>query len=80
MGAPGQAMPLGQTSSSQEPKVGGLLAGEYFAVVVDDVSHDDLRDPAYLAQLVPLSTRVTLADGDSKPVQLRRVTLLADAR
>lgn len=80
MGAQSQpTMPFGQ-APSQDPRVSGLLPGEYFAVVVDDVMHDDLRDPAYLAQLVPLSTQVTLADGDTKPVQLRRVALIADAR
>jgi hypothetical protein len=50
-----------------------LLAGDYFAVAVDDAAYEDLRDPEYLERLSQMATRVSLSPGETQTVQLRRV-------
>jgi Carboxypeptidase regulatory-like domain len=50
-----------------------VLAGDYFAVAVDDVAFDDLRDPEYLERLSQMATRVSISPGETQTVQLRRV-------
>jgi hypothetical protein len=50
-----------------------ILAGDYFAVAVEDAAFEDLRDPEYLEQLSQSATRVTVAAGSSLPLQLRRL-------
>lgn len=67
-----------QMGPSGPPVIRNLIAGEYFAVVVDDLSYDDLRDPEFLGQLANVATRVTVAEGDARPVQLRRVPVPED--
>jgi len=53
--------------------VTSLPAGDYYVVAVDDAAFDDLQNPAFLEQLVPAATRVTLRDGEPQKVQLRRI-------
>ena len=50
-----------------------LLAGDYFAVAVEDAASEDLRDPEYLERLSQIATRVTVTPGGAQSVQLRRV-------
>jgi hypothetical protein len=50
-----------------------ILAGDYFAIAVDDAAFEDLRDPEYLERLAQMATRVTLTPGGAQAVQLRRV-------
>jgi len=50
-----------------------LPVGDYYVVAVDDVSYEDVHDPAYLEQLVPAATRVTLREGEPQTLQLRRI-------
>jgi hypothetical protein len=55
--------------------VRGLPAGEYYVAAVDDVDHEDARDPALLEHLARAAVRVTLGDGSGVEVDVRRVTL-----
>jgi hypothetical protein len=50
-----------------------LLAGDYFAVAVDDAAFEDLREPEYLERLSQMATRVSLSNGETQTIQLRRV-------
>jgi hypothetical protein len=51
----------------------GMLAGDYFALAIDDAALEDLRDPEYLERLSQMATRVSLSPGAAQSVQLRRV-------
>ena len=53
----------------------GLRPGEYYAVAIDDISTEDVRDPSVLARLVPAATRVTVGEGADVQVVLRRQVL-----
>ena len=53
----------------------GLRPGEYYAVAIDDISTEDVRDPSVLARLVPAATRVTVGEGADVQVVLRRQAL-----
>lgn len=55
--------------------VSGLPPGEYYAVAIDDIDPEDVRDPALLDRLAPDAVRVTLGDGAGLEVSLRRLTL-----
>lgn len=44
----------------------GLPAGEYMLAALADVDLVDLKDTAFLEQIVPAAIRVTLADGEKK--------------
>jgi hypothetical protein len=48
-----------------------LPGGNYLIVVATDVDPEDLRDPAFLAQLAAGAVRITLADGERKAQDLR---------
>ena len=52
----------------------GLRPGEYFAVAVDDLEPEDYRDPAVLDRLRSSAMRVTVPEGSSVNVPLRRVS------
>jgi hypothetical protein len=53
----------------------GLRPGEYLAIAVDNIEYEDTRDPAVLEKLAAGATRVTLGDGASIEVPLRRLKL-----
>jgi hypothetical protein len=53
----------------------GLRPGEYLAIAVDNIEYEDTRDPAILEKLAAGATRVTLGDGASIEVPLRRLRL-----
>ena len=48
-----------------------LAPGEYYLAALTDVTADDLKDPAFLAQMVPTAIKVMLADGEKKTQDLR---------
>ena len=48
-----------------------LPAGDYLIAAVTDVEQGEWYDPAFLAQLVGASTKVTLAEGEKKVQSLR---------
>jgi hypothetical protein len=52
----------------------GLRPGEYYVVAVDDLEPDDYRDPAVLDRLRSSAMRVTIPDGSTVDVPLRRAS------
>jgi hypothetical protein len=65
---PGPANP----SPLRPPTMSGLRTGEYYVVAVDDLEYEDVRDPGVLEQLRSGATRVTLPEGATVAVPLRR--------
>ena len=55
--------------------ISGLPPGEYFAVAVDDLDGELMRDPETLERLARGAKRVTLADDAKIDVSLRRMKL-----
>jgi hypothetical protein len=51
--------------------VAGMPAGEYFLAAVTEFEPNEWYTPAFLQQLVPLSLRITLAEGEKKTQDLR---------
>jgi Carboxypeptidase regulatory-like domain len=54
--------------------VSGLMAGEYYAIALDDIETEASRDPAVLERLSTVATKVTLSEG-AIDVNLPRVRL-----
>jgi len=54
--------------------VTGLPADEYFVVALDYVESGEESDPEQLEKWKSLATRVTVADGESKPLTLKLVS------
>jgi hypothetical protein len=54
--------------------VTGLPADEYFVVALDYVESGEETDPEQLEKWKSLATRVTVADGESKPLTLKLVS------
>jgi hypothetical protein len=52
-------------------KVTGLPAGEYFVCAVTAVERSEVYDPAFLEQLVGVSFKITIADGEKKTQDLK---------
>ena len=52
-------------------RIVGLPAGEYALAAAEDIAASDLADPAFLAQLLQASVKVTLAHGQKKTQNLR---------
>jgi hypothetical protein len=50
-----------------------LPPADYFVVAVDDVSWEDLQEPEVLEELSKAAIRITLAPGESRTLQLRRI-------
>ena len=73
--APGTAVATRGAGGARRELVSGLPAGEYFAVAVDDLGVDSVRDPEILEQLSRVATRVTLTYGSPQEVNLRRIAL-----
>jgi hypothetical protein len=53
----------------------GVRPGEYYAVAVDDMEPDDIRDPMLLERLASSGLRVTVSEGAGQEIPLRRVNL-----
>jgi hypothetical protein len=51
--------------------VRGLPAGEYFVAALSDLAAGDLSDLKFLGELVPVSVKVTLGEGEQKTQGLR---------
>jgi hypothetical protein len=49
--------------------------GDYYAVAVDDMEVEDSRDPAVLERLASSGVRVTVSEGVSQDVPLRRLKM-----
>lgn len=55
--------------------MGRLPPGDYLAIALDNIEYEDTRDPATLEKLAAMATKVTLGDGASLEVPLRRYKL-----
>jgi hypothetical protein len=66
-------MPMAMPMTAGSTMVRSLPAGDYYAVAIDDAGFDEIRDPAFLEQLIASATRVTLREGEPQKVQLRRI-------
>lgn len=51
--------------------IGGLPPGEYFLCALTELDMELRFEPSYLEQLVPASTKITLAEGEKKIQNLR---------
>lgn len=51
--------------------VRNLPPGDYLVVAVTDVEQGDWWDPTFLERLAPLATRITLAEGEKKTLDLK---------
>lgn len=70
--APHSTTPGAPTVPRNRPDiVTGLLAGEYYAVAVEDIETEDVHNPAMLRQLMRSAVRVTIAEGLPAAVSLR---------
>jgi hypothetical protein len=49
----------------------GLPAGEYFVGAVTTLDLEDLFDPLFLQQIVPIAFRITLAEGETRQQDLK---------
>jgi hypothetical protein len=68
-------MPGLGVSPARREVLAGMPAGEYYAIAVDGLDLESVRDPEVLAQLARGATRVTLADSGPAELNLRRITL-----
>ena len=48
-----------------------LMAGDYYAIVVDDVEPGEWTDPEYLARVRDRATPFSIADGETKSLDLK---------
>jgi hypothetical protein len=65
----------GSQPAAVRPDVMTLPPGEYFAVAIDDVDRDGWRDVDFLQQLSRAALRVTLDEGTTRELNLRRLKL-----
>jgi hypothetical protein len=52
-------------------KIQGLPAGEYYVGAVTTLELDDLYDPSFLQQIVPIAFTIAIADGETKTQDLK---------
>ena len=52
-------------------RLSGLPAGEYYIGAVTTLDLEDLFDPLFLQQVVPIAFRITLADGETRQQDLK---------
>jgi hypothetical protein len=57
--------------------LGAVAPGEYYVVAVDDIDPEDVRVADVLERLVPSAVRVTVPEGSTTEVSLRRVKFWA---
>ena len=55
--------------------LGALPAGQYYVLALASESAGDWRDPALLEKATALATRVTIADGEKKVIDLKAVVI-----
>jgi Carboxypeptidase regulatory-like domain len=69
MNQPGPAA----AAAARPQMLSGLRSGDYYVIAVDDMEPEDFRDPVVLDRLRSSATRVTLPEGATIEVPLRRV-------
>jgi hypothetical protein len=52
-------------------RITGLPAGQYYVGAVTTLELDDLYDPSFLQQIVPIAFTITIADGEAKEQNLK---------
>jgi hypothetical protein len=62
---------MARPASTGRYVVRNLPPGEYFVAAVTDVEQNQWFDPAFLEQLMPAATRITLAESERKVLDLR---------
>ena len=68
----GTGSPAITASSAAIDTVSQLPPGAYYAIALDDLGVEAVRDPGVLERLVRSATRVSLSAGDTASVELRR--------
>ena len=68
------SLPGGGSTVNRPQMLGGLRSGDYYVVAVDDLEYDDTRDPAVLDKLRSSATRITVAEGATVELSLRRAS------
>lgn len=58
-------------SSDGSYRLAGLPAGEYYVGAVTTLDLEDLFEPAFLQQIVPIAFRITLAEGETRTQDLK---------
>jgi hypothetical protein len=54
--------------------IGGLPPGDYFIAAVDDRLTGEWPDPSFMNVLARFATRVAIADGGARTVDLRTIS------
>ena len=67
-------LPGGGSAVVRPQTLSGLRPGDYYVVAVDDLESDDARDPVVLDRLRGSATRVTVGEGATVELSLRRGT------
>ena len=62
---------MARPSTSGAYTIRNLPAGEYFVAALTDVEFNAWFDPAFLEQLVASAAKITIADGQKTPLDLR---------
>ena len=68
------SLPGGGSAVARPQTLSGLRPGDYYVVAVDDLESDDVRDPVVLDRLRGSATRVTVGEGATVELSLRRGT------
>jgi hypothetical protein len=71
----GFAVPGVGVNPTRGEVMAGMPAGDYYAIALDDLDLESVRDPEVLAQLSRGATRITFPDNGPAEVNLRRITL-----
>ena len=69
--APRRSSGVVRIGSNGAYRVTGLPPGEYYLAALIDADAQDVADPSFLDQLVPVSLRITLSEGERKQQDLR---------
>ncbi len=69
------ASPVALNAGGRGEIVSGVPAGEYYAIAVDDLDQESVRDPDFLEQLARAAIRIRLTEGVPGDVTLRRIPL-----
>jgi hypothetical protein len=58
--------------------IGGIPAGDYYVIAVEDVAYEDLSNPRFLEQLSRVARRIRVSPGALVDVNLRRIRPIPD--
>jgi hypothetical protein len=64
---------IGRPDQNGRFRIGGLPGGRYLAAALEFLDEGDERSPDVLKRLVPLATRISVADGQAASITLRIV-------